>query len=97
MCCFHHDLALLPVVRERAVWSEFYLASFDFPVSKDMYIARHSLSICFNRRSQIFAVKIFSSVSGTMKIKCAKNLNTYMCYVAEPSSDKIFFAQKFQT
>ena len=45
-------------------------------------------------RLEIFAVEIFSSVSGMTKIKCAKNLNAYMHYIAEPSSDEIFTRNK---
>ena len=39
---------------------------------------------------EIFAVKIVSSIGGVMKIKHAKKLIAYTCYVVEPSSDKIF-------
>ena len=46
---------------------------------------------------EIFAVEIFSSVSGTTKIKCAKNLNAYMRYIVEPLSDEIFLMRKFKT
>ena len=44
---------------------------------------------------EIFEVKIFLFVSGTMTIKGMKNLNTYTHYVAVLSSDEIFLTQKF--
>ena len=39
------------------------------------------------RRLGIFGIKIFSSVCGATKIEHVKT--TYMCYVAEPSSNEI--------
>ena len=54
------------------------------------YALEHLASATDTVDREIVAVKILSSVRGATKIKYVKNLNTYMCYTVELSSDEIF-------